>query len=171
MRKCAASLMHQADTAFPQSSCRRTPTRFLRSPRPRSWRRQYPFRRLRKIQRRRMPKPMAAVAHVPRERNRTRMAGAGAGQTLSTGIGSGHRSVNSRPQPAPFLGRHQCMVRAKGLEPPRLASLEPKSSASTNSATPASLGGFETPAENGTDSKVSQAVCNSAVTASLLFTP
>ncbi len=30
------------------------------------------------------------------------------------------------------------MVRAKGLEPPRLASLEPKSSASTNSATPAS---------------------------------
>jgi len=33
------------------------------------------------------------------------------------------------------------------------------------------LGGFETPAENGTDSKVSQAVCNSAVMASLLFTP
>ncbi len=29
------------------------------------------------------------------------------------------------------------LVRAKGLEPPRLASLEPKSSASTNSATPA----------------------------------
>jgi hypothetical protein len=29
------------------------------------------------------------------------------------------------------------VVRAKGLEPPRLASLEPKSSASTNSATPA----------------------------------
>ena len=29
------------------------------------------------------------------------------------------------------------MVRTKGLEPPRLASLEPKSSASTNSATPA----------------------------------
>jgi hypothetical protein len=27
------------------------------------------------------------------------------------------------------------------------------------------LGGFETPAENGTDSKVSQAVCNSAVMA------
>ena len=29
------------------------------------------------------------------------------------------------------------MVRAKGLEPPRLSSLEPKSSASTSSATPA----------------------------------
>jgi hypothetical protein len=29
------------------------------------------------------------------------------------------------------------MVRAEGLEPPHLAALEPKSSASTNSATPA----------------------------------
>jgi hypothetical protein len=29
------------------------------------------------------------------------------------------------------------MVRAEGLEPPQLSSLEPKSSASTNSATPA----------------------------------
>jgi hypothetical protein len=29
------------------------------------------------------------------------------------------------------------LVRAEGLEPPRLSSLEPKSSASTNSATPA----------------------------------
>ena len=29
------------------------------------------------------------------------------------------------------------MVRVRGLEPPRLAALEPKSSASTNSATPA----------------------------------
>jgi hypothetical protein len=28
-------------------------------------------------------------------------------------------------------------VRAEGLEPPQLSSLEPKSSASTNSATPA----------------------------------
>ena len=29
------------------------------------------------------------------------------------------------------------MVRARGLEPPRASSLDPKSSASTNSATPA----------------------------------
>jgi hypothetical protein len=29
------------------------------------------------------------------------------------------------------------LVRAEGLEPPRLSPLEPKSSASTNSATPA----------------------------------
>ena len=36
-------------------------------------------------------------------------------------------------------GRTQ-VVRAEGFEPPRLASLEPKSSASTNSATPARLG-------------------------------
>ena len=117
MRKCAASLMHLADTAFPQPSCRRTPTRFLRSPRPRSWRRQYPFRRLRKIQRRRTPKPMAAVALVPRERNRTRMAGAGAGQTLSTGIGSGHRGVNSKPRAAPFLGQPQFWCGRRDLNP------------------------------------------------------
>ena len=31
------------------------------------------------------------------------------------------------------------VVRVKGLEPPRLAAPEPKSGASTNSATPASL--------------------------------
>ena len=35
-----------------------------------------------------------------------------------------------------------CLVRAEGLEPPRLSPLEPKSSASTNSATPAK--GFKT---------------------------
>ena len=33
--------------------------------------------------------------------------------------------------------RFSGMVRAEGLEPPQLSSLEPKSSASTNSATPA----------------------------------
>ena len=31
------------------------------------------------------------------------------------------------------------MVRVKGVEPPRLAALDPKSSASANSATPANL--------------------------------
>ncbi len=36
----------------------------------------------------------------------------------------------------------ELLVRAKGLEPPRLATLEPKSSASTNSATPADLPAF-----------------------------
>ena len=36
------------------------------------------------------------------------------------------------------------MVRAEGVEPPRLASLETKSSASTSSATPAAT--FKTPA-------------------------
>src|SRR5262249_23121778 len=35
--------------------------------------------------------------------------------------------------------RERRLVRAEGLEPPRLASLEPKSSASTSSATPAFL--------------------------------
>ena len=33
------------------------------------------------------------------------------------------------------------MVRVKGVEPPRLAALDPKSSASANSATPARLNG------------------------------
>jgi hypothetical protein len=35
------------------------------------------------------------------------------------------------------------MVRAEGLEPPRLATLEPKPSASTNSATPAATASFQ----------------------------
>ena len=33
------------------------------------------------------------------------------------------------------------MVRVKGVEPPRLAALDPKSSASANSATPAIFNG------------------------------
>ena len=37
------------------------------------------------------------------------------------------------------------MVRVEGLEPPRLAALEPKSSASTNFATPALSGGLAKP--------------------------
>lgn len=37
----------------------------------------------------------------------------------------------------PCLRRPLLQVRAKGLEPPRLAALDPKSSASTNFATPA----------------------------------
>jgi hypothetical protein len=39
---------------------------------------------------------------------------------------------------APIPQRSRILVRAKGLEPPRLASPEPKSGASTSSATPAS---------------------------------
>ena len=35
------------------------------------------------------------------------------------------------------LHGHFCSVRVEGLEPPRLAALDPKSSASTNFATPA----------------------------------
>jgi hypothetical protein len=35
------------------------------------------------------------------------------------------------------IGQHPGVVRAEGLEPPRLSSREPKSRASTNSATPA----------------------------------
>ncbi len=37
----------------------------------------------------------------------------------------------------PCLRRSSLQVRAKGLEPPRLAALDPKSSASTSFATPA----------------------------------
>ena len=39
--------------------------------------------------------------------------------------------------PDPVVALSLGVVRAEGLEPPRLSSLEPKSSASTNSATPA----------------------------------
>ena len=35
------------------------------------------------------------------------------------------------------VGYSESLVRVKGLEPPRLTALEPKSSASTSSATPA----------------------------------
>src|SRR6516225_1667487 len=37
----------------------------------------------------------------------------------------------------PYANARKRLVRAEGLEPPQLSSLEPKSSASTNSATPA----------------------------------
>src|SRR4029077_10598473 len=42
--------------------------------------------------------------------------------------------------PSVLVMRERCrrLVRAEGLEPPQLSSLEPKSSASTSSATPAS---------------------------------
>ena len=36
------------------------------------------------------------------------------------------------------------LVRVKGVEPPRLAALDPKSSASANSATPAELYNYKT---------------------------
>ena len=45
--------------------------------------------------------------------------------------------VHAAFDPAKRLGARSRMVRAEGLEPPQLSSLEPKSSASTSSATPA----------------------------------
>src|SRR6202021_404296 len=46
--------------------------------------------------------------------------------------------LRQRPaQSRPSFGKAARLVRAEGLEPPRLSSREPKSRASTNSATPA----------------------------------
>src|SRR4051794_23523616 len=45
--------------------------------------------------------------------------------------------VQDDPSHARPMSCERSLVRAKGLEPPQLAPLEPKSSASTNSATPA----------------------------------
>jgi hypothetical protein len=44
----------------------------------------------------------------------------------------------------PWAATLPTLVRAGGLEPPRFASLEPKSSASANSATPAAAAGAAT---------------------------
>jgi hypothetical protein len=46
-----------------------------------------------------------------------------------------------KTSPPEIVMRKRCqrVVRAEGLEPPRLSSLEPKSSASTSSATPARI--------------------------------
>ncbi len=46
-------------------------------------------------------------------------------------------SVLADGPPKIVMSKSTCVVRAEGLEPPQLSSLEPKSSASTNSATPA----------------------------------
>jgi hypothetical protein len=43
----------------------------------------------------------------------------------------------TRPSRIRHANADERLVRAEGLEPPQLSSLEPKSSASTNSATPA----------------------------------
>jgi hypothetical protein len=48
----------------------------------------------------------------------------------------GHASAETCPKIV-MVKRYVRLVRAEGLEPPQLSSLEPKSSASTNSATPA----------------------------------
>src|SRR5271167_587730 len=54
---------------------------------------------------------------------------------MKTGLG---RTSAPAWRPCTLNGqKSRDMVRAEGLEPPRLASLEPKSSASTSSATPA----------------------------------
>ena len=59
----------------------------------------------------------------------------------------GFASATARPPclAARSGGRHdredETLVRAEGLEPPRLAAPDPKSGASANSATPASLPG------------------------------
>lgn len=49
-------------------------------------------------------------------------------------------SLKNKRQHFRFLERSAVFVRAKGLEPPRRLALDPKSSASTNSATPANSG-------------------------------
>jgi hypothetical protein len=53
-------------------------------------------------------------------------------------IGDNRQTARSSPRIRPVrVMRMREVVRAEGLEPPQLSSLEPKSSASTNSATPA----------------------------------
>src|SRR3984957_18974639 len=75
-------------------------------------------------------------------------------ETLSARFSHLHRNYSSRPNvfgqalrlmdtarfravSRPSFGKTAQLVRAEGLEPPRLSSREPKSRASTNSATPA----------------------------------
>src|SRR5574338_966455 len=75
---------------------------------------------------------------------RAPQASARAGRHMGT-LAPEFYDINNRGAAArPGDGR---LVRAEGLEPPRLSSLEPKSSASTSFATPA-------PAEEGTSSSV-----------------
>jgi hypothetical protein len=50
---------------------------------------------------------------------------------------TGTVGASRRPHAGEVVSASPGMVRAEGLEPPQLSSLEPKSSASTNSATPA----------------------------------
>ena len=54
------------------------------------------------------------------------------------GIPAGRKPLLKAPDPQQEMDYIESnMVRVKGLEPPRLAAPEPKSGASTNSATPA----------------------------------
>ncbi len=59
--------------------------------------------------------------------------------SFPTALDRSHPTPFLRPKPASFALAK--LVRAEGLEPPRLAPPEPKSDASTNSATPASKRG------------------------------
>ncbi len=52
------------------------------------------------------------------------------------------------PQMKNCFPREKTLVRVKGVEPPRLAALDPKSSASANSATPAKIISYFAKAKN-----------------------